>query len=215
MNHAVYPQLDDFFRELQERKPATMISAERLQRLNRYESEFEGIRRGEGNPVGLLFVCTHNSRRSQLSEFWARALVSWLGKADQIMVRSGGTEVTRVAPLTLETLRVAGFKTGEPITDWEESGSDNSKVPVSWGEGQEASAWSKTFQGLYPADIPFTAIMTCKEADEACPFVPGAAARVSLPYSDPKQYDGHPEGLAQYQLVSGMIVSELAYLLGI
>jgi arsenate reductase len=30
----------------------------------------------------------------------------------------------------------------------------------------------------------------CSEADEACPFVKGAALRLSMPYLDPKIYDG-------------------------
>jgi hypothetical protein len=31
--------------------------------------------------------------------------------------------------------------------------------------------------------------MVCGEADAACPFVKGAAVRVSMPYLDPKIYD--------------------------
>jgi arsenate reductase (thioredoxin) len=35
----------------------------------------------------------------------------------------------------------------------------------------------------------FAALMVCGEADAACPFVKGAALRVSMPYLDPKIYD--------------------------
>ena len=36
------------------------------------------------------------------------------------------------------------------------------------------------------------------EADAACPFVKGAAARVSMPYLDPKIYDGGAYETAKY-----------------
>jgi hypothetical protein len=58
----------------------------------------------------------------------------------------------------------------------------------------------------------FVAIMTCSDADEACPFVPGAALRVSLPYDDPKASDGSAEEAATYDTRSREIAGEMAYL---
>ena len=40
--------------------------------------------------------------------------------------------------------------------------------------------------------------MVCGEADAACPFVKGAALRVSMPYLDPKIYDGGGFESAKY-----------------
>ena len=40
--------------------------------------------------------------------------------------------------------------------------------------------------------------MVCSEADEACPFVKGAALRLSMPYLDPKIYDGGAYESAKY-----------------
>jgi hypothetical protein len=40
--------------------------------------------------------------------------------------------------------------------------------------------------------------MVCGEADAACPFVKGAALRVSMPYLDPKIYDGGAYDAAKY-----------------
>ena len=40
--------------------------------------------------------------------------------------------------------------------------------------------------------------MVCGEADAACPFVKGAALRVSMPYLDPKIYDGGAYESAKY-----------------
>ena len=40
--------------------------------------------------------------------------------------------------------------------------------------------------------------MVCDEADAACPVVMGAKKRISLPFSDPKAFDGKPEEAAKY-----------------
>ena len=40
--------------------------------------------------------------------------------------------------------------------------------------------------------------MVCGEADAACPFVRGAALRVSMPYLDPKIYDDSKLEAAKY-----------------
>ncbi len=42
------------------------------------------------------------------------------------------------------------------------------------------------------------AILVCSEADTACPKVTGAAARIPLPYLDPKLFDGAPFESAKY-----------------
>ena len=36
----------------------------------------------------------------------------------------------------------------------------------------------------------FAAVITCSHADENCPFIPGAEARIALNYEDPKAFDG-------------------------
>jgi arsenate reductase (thioredoxin) len=54
--------------------------------------------------------------------------------------------------------------------------------------------------------------MTCDEADQDCPFVKGAALRISLPYEDPKVADGTPEEAARYDARSRQIATEMLYL---
>ena len=34
------------------------------------------------------------------------------------------------------------------------------------------------------------AVMVCSHADENCPFIPGVRKRLSLPFEDPKEFDG-------------------------
>ncbi|MEL6852382.1 MAG: protein-tyrosine-phosphatase, partial [Bacteroidota bacterium] len=53
--------------------------------------------------------------------------------------------------------------------------------------------------------------MTCVEADEACPVVFGASARIALPFIDPKVSDGTPEQDTTYAARSQHIATEMAY----
>ena len=55
--------------------------------------------------------------------------------------------------------------------------------------------------------------MVCSSADASCPFVEGAAVRVSLPYLDPKVSDGTPEEAATYRAKSEEIGRELVWLM--
>lgn len=51
----------------------------------------------------VLFLCTHNSCRSQMAEGWARHL-----KKDAMEVWSAGTEPGRVNPMAVEIMAEAG-----------------------------------------------------------------------------------------------------------
>lgn len=57
-------------------------------------------------PTRVLFLCTHNSARSQMAE----ALLRHLG-GNRVDVFSAGTEATRVHPKALETLQKNGIDT--------------------------------------------------------------------------------------------------------
>jgi arsenate reductase len=56
------------------------------------------------SPIRVLFVCTHNSARSQIAE----ALLTRFGGAD-FEVHSAGTEVSRVNPYAIRVLADAGI----------------------------------------------------------------------------------------------------------
>jgi len=51
----------------------------------------------------VLFLCTHNSARSQMAEGWLRALAG-----DRFEAASAGTEATRVHPLAIRAMAEAG-----------------------------------------------------------------------------------------------------------
>jgi arsenate reductase len=52
----------------------------------------------------VLFVCTHNSARSQMAEAFLRALAG-----DRVEVASAGTEATRVHPLAIRVMEEVGI----------------------------------------------------------------------------------------------------------
>ncbi|HYG65070.1 MAG TPA: metalloregulator ArsR/SmtB family transcription factor [Thermoanaerobaculia bacterium] len=58
----------------------------------------------EGKRVRVLFLCTHNSARSQMAEAILRQMAE-----DRVEVASAGTEVTRVHPLAAKTMAARGI----------------------------------------------------------------------------------------------------------
>src|SRR5690554_3044995 len=57
--------------------------------------------------VRLSFICTHNSRRSHLSQVWAQTMASYFG-IKNVFCYSGGTEATALFPMVVETLKDSG-----------------------------------------------------------------------------------------------------------
>ncbi len=161
-------------------------------------------RRQRAEPARLLFVCTHNSRRSHLAQVWAQAAALAFG-IDGVTCSSGGTEATAVHPNTQAALQRAGFlcERGEGA---------NPVVRVAVGEGEPLlDLFSKRLDDPVNPDRDFVAIMTCSEADAGCPLVPGAVERISLPYRDPKEADGTEAEAATYDARCAEIARETIY----
>ena len=59
--------------------------------------------------IRLNFICTHNSRRSHLSQIWAQVMGYYFGFT-KLFCYSGGTEATAMFPKVSETLSKQGFK---------------------------------------------------------------------------------------------------------
>lgn len=155
----------------------------------------------------LLFVCTHNSRRSVLAQAWAQAAGAHFGVGLQAF--SGGTEVTAVAPGTVAALREAGFDIGPA--------GDGSNPP--WRVRFADDRPSLELRSTLIADAPnptsgFAAVLTCAAADAACPVVAGALRRVALPFDDPKAADGTDRAPAVYAAVCRRIGAELGWAVG-
>jgi hypothetical protein len=152
-----------------------------------------------GEPLGVVVVCTGNSRRSVLGASMGNLAAAYHGMPD-LKFFSGGTDPTAFNGRTATALRAVGFgvePTGEEAPRGE-PGTANPVYRVSWGEGLEAREFSKRYDDPANPAEGFAALMVCGEADEDCPFVKGASARISMPYLDPKIYDGGAYESAKY-----------------
>ena len=153
----------------------------------------------------LNFICTHNSRRSQLSQVWAYAAAHWHGVKANLY--SGGVEVTAFNRSASKALEKAGFEV--QVND---EGKTNPTYFIKLNETETPLAtFSKLFdQETNPQDN-FAAVMPCSDADDNCPYIPGTDQRISLLYEDPKLFDGTPEQEAKYLERSQQIASEMLY----
>ncbi|MEM9338092.1 MAG: protein-tyrosine-phosphatase [Bacteroidota bacterium] len=152
----------------------------------------------------LNFICTHNSRRSHLSQIWAQVAAHSYGVS--VTTFSGGTEATAFNPNAVAALDRAGFQITNP-------GGDNPKYEVTFGEEIDPMVnYSKKFDEAPNPTKDFAAIMTCSEADAECPVVFGASKRIKLFYEDPKVADGTPEEGATYDERCKQIATEMFYL---
>jgi arsenate reductase (thioredoxin) len=145
----------------------------------------------EGKKVLLNFVCTHNSRRSHISQIWAQTAAHYYG-VDNVETFSGGTEATAFNPRAVTAMMQAGFD----ITTIKEGKNPVYKVTFS-NDAPALTVFSKRYDDDFNPKSDFAAIMTCSHADENCPFIPGAK-RIALTYNDPKDFDGTPEESAKY-----------------
>ncbi|MEJ2005520.1 MAG: protein-tyrosine-phosphatase, partial [Cyclobacteriaceae bacterium] len=73
--------------------------------------------------------------------------------------------------------------------------------------------FSKTYDDPYNPAENFAAVMTCTDAEERCPVVPGSSARISLPYEDPKLADDTPQESSRYDERVYQIAAEMIYVM--
>lgn len=156
-------------------------------------------------PINLNFICTHNSRRSHFSQIWAQVASSYY-KVKGVHCYSGGTESTAVYPKVIEILINQGFKIDmispgiNPIYAIKYSVTE---FPI--------IGFSKTFDSSFNPESSFAAIMTCSQADEGCPYVPGCEGRISIMYDDPKISDNRKDQNETYKAKSVEIAREMFY----
>ncbi len=159
----------------------------------------------DGAPIALNFICTHNSRRSHLSQIWAQTLSAYFN-IPSLVCYSGGTEATAMFPKVAETLTKQGF-----IIHTIAQG-DNPVYAVKYhGNAHAVVCFSKTYDHGFNPGSAFGAILTCDSANEACPIVQGAEARFPITYEDPKKFDGTPLQAVKYEERSLQIATELKY----
>jgi arsenate reductase (thioredoxin) len=160
----------------------------------------------DGNrPARLTFICTHNSRRSHLCQIWAATAAAYYG-VPRVETFSGGTVATAFNPRAAAALRRSGFAIDEPAT------LGNPRYHVRYSDdGPSFECFSKIYWDTPNPKADFCAVMTCAQADGLCPVVRGAASRISLPYDDPKAFDGTPQETATYDERCRQIAREILF----
>lgn len=155
--------------------------------------------------VNLNFICTHNSRRSHLAQIWAQTAASFF-TIPEVHCYSGGTETTALFPKIAEVLAEHGFlifsiaHTTNPVYAVKY---DDNSLPI--------IGFSKKYDSPFNPVSAFAAIMTCSQADDGCPFIPGAEKRIPITFEDPKISDNTPDQIAVYTERSLQIAEEMFY----
>lgn len=156
-------------------------------------------------PININFICTHNSRRSHLSQIWAQTMATFFN-IENVTCYSGGTEATAMFPKVGETLQNQGFQVLK-LSD-----NDNPVYAIKYAKNNPAViAFSKTYGDEFNPESEFAAIMTCSSADGGCPFVAGCDKRIAITYEDPKASDGTPEQSKVYAERSLQIATEMKF----
>lgn len=160
-----------------------LIPNERKELLNQF-AQYISSKLGEKKELNLIFICTHNSRRSHISQIWAQTAAAYYN-IPNVKCYSGGTEATAFNSRAVQAMQKAGFKIEKP------DDSDNPVYLVYYSNDKKpVECFSKVYSDEYNPQKDFAAIMTCSDADENCPVVFGAEARFPIRYDDPKEYDG-------------------------
>lgn len=184
-------------------KPET-ISEERKAVLNPL-AEFIQHKVSTNKDIRINFICTHNSRRSHLSQVWAQTMAYHFG-IKNVSCYSGGTESTALFTVAAETLKNSGFEI-KTISE-----GSNPVYSIKYSENEHPIiGFSKKLDDDFNPKSGFAAIMTCDSANEACPFVPGAEKRIPITFEDPKAFDNTPQQAEKYNERSIQIATELFY----
>jgi len=198
----MYPILSDTVRQLKweqinsdERKGALQPLIDFIQQKTDNKQE-----------ININFICTHNSRRSHLSQVWAQVAAGYFG-IKNVFCYSGGTEETALFPKVAETLSNQGFNI------FKINESNNPVYAIKYSENSlPIIGFSKKYDNAFNPTSNFAAIMTCSHADGGCPFIAGAEKRIPITFEDPKISDNTSRQTAVYVERSLQIATEMFYI---
>ena len=199
----LYPPISSYLKSVE--KDFNKISDERKAALSKVAVYIKQNLKTE-NKASLVFICTHNSRRSQMAQLWSNAAANFYGIVG-VESFSGGTEMTAFNNRAVKALANAGFV----ITKKTEDTNPNYEVKLS-DDIAPVICFSKKYKDTPNPTSNFAAIMTCSSADKNCPIVSGSNARIAIPYEDPKEADGTPNEEAVYSERCRQIATEMMYI---
>lgn len=180
------------------------ISSERKQTLEKITAYIaSGIKAHK--PIQLIYICTHNSRRSHFGQIWSMVAAAYYNIRD-VKSFSGGTEATSLNVNAIHALKRVGFD----IAIMKEK--ENPVYQIRFGEDESSiECFSKIYDHPVNPQSGFAAIMTCTDAEENCPFIPGAEFRITTTYDDPKVSDHSPLQNFTYDECCRQIAREIFY----
>ncbi|MEJ6697716.1 MAG: protein-tyrosine-phosphatase [Saprospiraceae bacterium] len=150
----------------------------------------------------LNYVCTHNSRRSQISQIMGQVASYHYGV--DVICYSGGTEETAFHPNAIAAMSRTGLEI-------KQRGDSNPVIFVRYSNDcPPLSCFSKVYDHAYNNANDFAAIMTCAHADDKCPVILNAT-RIPIRYEDPKRSDSTKEMSAVYDATAKEIATEMKY----
>ena len=143
----------------------------------------ESNARTRSTPMRVLFLCTHNSSRSQMAEGLLRAR-----GGERYAVFSAGTQPRQVHPLAIRAMGEVG-------------------IDISVAAGYRA----KSLQEFVGVEPPMDLVVTvCDDAAEECPFFPGARRQEHWGFRDPSAATGsEEERLAVFRVVRDAIAARI------
>ncbi len=199
-----YPDLQQYASSLPGK--FEQITEERKHQLQQV-GEYCLQQRKAGKKIQLIVICTHNSRRSHMGQLWLQAAAHYYD-IPEVYTFSGGTEATAFNPNAVRAMKDAGFDFSEIITG------DNPVYVVTMDPNDPGQKlFSKRFYDPPNPSSNFAAILVCSEADQGCPFIPGADQRFPIPYQDPKEFDNTPREAEAYADRCRQIAREMFYLM--
>lgn len=132
-------------------------------------------------PMSVLFLCTHNSSRSQMAEGLLRAR-----GGGRYVVYSAGTQPRSVHPLAIAAMREIG-------------------IDISEAAGHRAKG-----MGEFAGQAIDLVVTVCDDAAEECPFFPGARRQEHWGFPDPSAATGsEEERLAVFRRVRDAIATRI------
>lgn len=135
----------------------------------------------EQKKIRVLFICTHNSARSQMAEALLKKIAG-----DRFEAVSAGIEPGDINPLAIEVMREIG-------------------IDISGKSRQNVFSVYKT------GEMFSYVIAVCDQAtSERCPIFPGVTRRLDWSFPDPSTFAGsEEEKLAKTRAVRDLIESKI------
>jgi arsenate reductase len=204
---AFYPELKRYLTEATARFES--IPVDRKSELAQV-ADYVRERLAKSEPVKLTFICTHNSRRSHLSQIWAQVAAEYYGLVG-VETFSGGTEATAFNPRAVAAMQRSGLKI---VAD--DPAVANPRYSVYTSDSATPQVcFSKAYGDPPNPSKGYCAVMTCSQADDACPLVMGCDLRMPIRYEDPKVADDTEFEAQRYDERSAQICSEMLYMMSL